>query len=257
MKTKDVGDFLLEKFPLENCQNWDKCGWQFLFDTKFLGATICLDLTNDVLDFALKNSSNLIITHHPFFFYQTKKEEYAYSPYKKKLTFLLKKKLISVISLHTNFDSKENQTAFSIIKQCGFDFDKIEKIDEFNILFQTSADFNEILKKISLNTNLTTFRSNVEKNFFPKKVAILPGSGGILACLQAKKQKADLIITSDLKWSDQITLYHKKIKVLEIPHLIEQVFVFEIERILKEKYSKIPTFTVKLAEILKEMRLSW
>lgn len=258
MKTKEIGDFLLEKFPLENCENWDNCGWNFLFDTEFSKALICLDVTKKVVDFAIKNEYNLIISHHPFFFYPTKKEEFAYSPYKKRLATSMRKSSISVISLHTNFDGSENQTAFSIIKKCGFESSKIKKIDKFNLLIENDKlNFKEILQKISLKTGLTTFRSNFQQNFLPKKIAILPGSGGILACLLAKKQKANLVITSDLKWSDQITLSHHKIKVLEIPHLIEQVFVFEIEEILKTKFTDIETFKLQLPEILKEVKLSW
>ncbi|MXR56544.1 Nif3-like dinuclear metal center hexameric protein [Mycoplasma flocculare] len=257
MQTKIIGDFLLEKFPLKNCENWDNCGWNFLFSTQFTSAVICLDLTKEVLEYAIMKNANLIITHHPFFFYPTKKEEFMYSPYKKKLAFLLRKNLISLISLHTNFDGTNNQTAFSIIKKCGFKSSKIEQIDKFNLLIENSLDFTEILKKISSNTELRTFRANFTRNFSPKKVAILPGSGGILACLAAKKSKANLIITSDLKWSDQLTLYHKKIKVLEIPHLIEQVFVFEVAKILKNKFNQIETYKFELPEILKEIKIKW
>ncbi len=72
MKTKVIGDFLLEKFPLENCQDWDNCGWNLFFDFEISKVLICIDLTESVLDFAIKNNYNLIISHHPFFFSHTK-----------------------------------------------------------------------------------------------------------------------------------------------------------------------------------------
>ncbi|WP_069098710.1 Nif3-like dinuclear metal center hexameric protein [Mesomycoplasma ovipneumoniae] len=257
MKTKVIGDFLLEKFPLENCQAWDNCGWNLIFDSEIFKVLICIDLTKSVLDFAIKNNYNLIISHHPFFFYPTKKEEFQNSPYKKKISSLLKKHSISVLALHTNFDSTNNQTAFSIANQWDLDASGAIKIDDFNILIDNNLRASEILKRISLNSNLATFRANFSQDFLPKKVAILPGSGGILACLLAKKQKANLVITSDLKWSDQLTIKHHKIKVLEIPHLIEQVFTDKISQILQEKFKNIEIHSFKLPEILSEVKIKW
>ncbi|MBG0731032.1 Nif3-like dinuclear metal center hexameric protein [Mycoplasma sp. 'Moose RK'] len=255
MKTELIGNFLLEKFPLSNCQKWDNCGWNLFFDSQFKGLIICIDVTKEVLEFAIKNDCNLIISHHPFFFYPTKKEEFLYAPYKKNLNFLLKKHKISVFSLHTNFDGTENATAFSIAKILDLKFSKVEKIDEFNLLFHVKLKYTEILKKFRFNANLETFISNIEQNFLIKKLAILPGSGGILPCFAAKKMKADLVITSDLKWSDQLAIFHRKINVLQISHLIEQSFIEEVVQILTTKFAKIKILKFHLTEILKREKI--
>ncbi|MBT1321730.1 Nif3-like dinuclear metal center hexameric protein, partial [Mycoplasma bovis] len=59
----------------------------------------------------------------------------------------------------------------------------------------------------------------------------------------------DLIITSDVKWSDWLTYSELQTPILEISHLSEQAFVYDIYSQLKEHF---PDRNISMVEIDKE-----
>ncbi|WP_434337005.1 Nif3-like dinuclear metal center hexameric protein [Mesomycoplasma conjunctivae] len=253
MKVEQIGNFLLEKFPLEKQAPWDNSGWNLLFDEQVNKILITLDLTRDIIKKCIKMKVNLIIVHHPFYFFSSKKDEYLKAPYKKSVTSLARKNKISILALHTNYDFSNQATAYSIIKQLNLDTSNAEILDPANLLIKLDLDFNSMVQIIKKAIKIKHLQSNVTKNYKLKKVAILPGSGGIEAVLNAKKHKADLVITSDLKWSDQLAIDQHKIKVLQVSHLIEQCFIYNISDILKENFAKIEIHTILQKEILENI----
>lgn len=235
---KEIINFLNLEFPLELAEKWDPTGPLFLFDenSKIRKITLCLDLTDEILNEAIISESNLIITHHPFVFNSTLKEEYKQAPYKRKMIKKIKTNKINVISLHTNFDGKNNSTAYAILNQLNLS-DSIKILDQYNLMIEHNTNFEDFVKLLKSNLNLNNLQTNVDKNYKIKNIAILPGSGGIEAALLALKNKADLIISSDFKWSDLLNLLHyPKMKLLIVPHLIEQFFINTIFEKLQNKF---------------------
>ncbi|UVD81950.1 Nif3-like dinuclear metal center hexameric protein [Mycoplasma iguanae] len=243
----NIINFLNKKYPLENAEKWDPVGFSFHFHDNFKKILVCLDVTEDVLKFAQDNKVDTIISHHPFLFYETLKEEYAKAPYKRKMVKKIKESKINIFAIHTNFDSAKDGTAKQIIKNLKIKPEKIIQLDNYNLMIETKITLDKLILKLEKN-NLKNLASNfdLEKDLNQeiKKIAILPGSGGIEAVINAKKFKANLIITSDLKWSDWLVIksFNKKVIVLEVAHLIESAFINRISEILKKQNDKLEVF---------------
>ncbi|AHH45419.1 Nif3-like dinuclear metal center hexameric protein [Mesomycoplasma bovoculi] len=252
---KNVVDFLKFKFTSEFAAPWDTEGLEVPSAQKTLDKIlVALDLTQKVLEQAITSKVGLIIIHHPFFFYETKVDEYKKAPYKKVIYSKLRKEGIAVYTLHTSYDSTNHSTANAILKNLGLQVYEKKAIDNYNLIVDVKTNFNLVVSAVQQNLKLLQLQSNVTKNFVVKKLAILPGSGGIEAVLTAKKNKADLVLTSDLKWSDWLTIEAQKINVLQLSHLVEQHFVFDIKQILNQHFPKIQTIIYLANEIFANIR---
>ena len=105
IKIKDVYNYLTTLYPLENASTFDqgKVGLQFgSMEDEVKKVIICLDTTNDVIDEAIKNGANLIISHHPFMFSPLLNLNYE-SNFGKKLLKIFNNR-INMMAFHTNFD---------------------------------------------------------------------------------------------------------------------------------------------------------
>lgn len=104
MKVSTLVDFFDRLYPFALAEEWDNVGL-IVGDSKadVSGVLFCLDATHDVLDEAIANGCNVLVTHHPLIFRAVKRVNAA-----ELQGGLIAKALqhgISVISLHTNLDS--------------------------------------------------------------------------------------------------------------------------------------------------------
>ena len=89
--------------PVEFAENWDNVGFLVGNEQDDVGKILlCVDATNDVLEEAIKKEVDMIISHHPFIFY-TSKRIVSSDPKGANIIELLKNG-ISVYSAHTNLD---------------------------------------------------------------------------------------------------------------------------------------------------------
>jgi putative NIF3 family GTP cyclohydrolase 1 type 2 len=44
-----------------------------------------------------------------------------------------------------------------------------------------------------------------------------------------------VVITSDIKWSTQITATEMNIKLIQVPHSIEQVMIYHLQKLISNK----------------------
>ncbi|TNK81576.1 Nif3-like dinuclear metal center hexameric protein, partial [Mycoplasmopsis pullorum] len=108
--------------------------------------------------------------------------------------------------------------------------------------------FNDLIQKLKTDLLLSDFRTNVsdlEMNL--SRIGILSGSGYITEVNNFSRLNYDLIITSDIKWSDWINYDQIGAKVLEVPHLDEQVFVWDVYEQLRSKFPEINLNFMNLA----------
>ncbi|UWV84486.1 Nif3-like dinuclear metal center hexameric protein [Mycoplasmopsis felis] len=96
---------------------------------------------------------------------------------------------------------------------------------------------------------LSEFRTNViNHNQKFKKICFLSGSGYIGQINQLVLNGIDLIITSDLKWSDWINYQEIKANILEIPHLDEEVFAFDLQEQLNNELPDLKVIVKKIKQ---------
>ena len=94
--------------------DWDNSG--FLLgkrDADIKNVLVVLDITNDVLDFAIENKIDLIVSHHPIIFSSIKRvtDENLLGSYILKIL----ENNISVIAMHTNFDIAKGGMAYIVM----------------------------------------------------------------------------------------------------------------------------------------------
>ncbi len=104
MKIKHILQELEDFAPIPLQENYDNCGIQLGNEEQLAtGALLCLDVTEDVIDEALENGCNLIISHHPLLFSGLKN-----ITGKNQVERIILKSIkndIVIYAAHTNFDN--------------------------------------------------------------------------------------------------------------------------------------------------------
>lgn len=149
---------VLEKdFPLDLAEDWDNVG-HIIGDKKDIikRIQISLDLTENVLNRAIENGVDLIITHHPPIFSSLKKINDNTLIGRKILKLI--RHGINVYSLHTNLDSaKEGLNQYVAEKLEGKNIKVLEpiKYDVYKLAFYTpKTDYGKIKKILETDKNL-------------------------------------------------------------------------------------------------------
>lgn len=103
MKVSDIINKLESLSPPMFAEGWDNSGLNCgRLDTEVTKILICVDVTDAVVNQAIKNEVNLIISHHPLIFKGIKKvsdQDFI----GRRITGLIENK-ISLYAMHTNFD---------------------------------------------------------------------------------------------------------------------------------------------------------
>lgn len=144
-------------------EKWDNSGVQIIIDSEEIGKILLsLDITENVVDFAIKKNCNLIISHHPLFFSGIKSINYRKSS--GQIIIKAIQNNINIISLHTNMDKSVEGLADYFCK----------KINLKNIKPLSSKLFHSLYKVVTfipedfLDEFLTFFqKANIEvfKNY--------------------------------------------------------------------------------------------
>ncbi len=105
-KVKDIIGIMERHFPLHLAAKWDNAGLQIgSREQPVQTVVVALDMDQQVLQYALSQKAELIITHHPLFFKGIKAIDYNNS--QGRLLQAIIAAGISVYSAHTNLDAGE------------------------------------------------------------------------------------------------------------------------------------------------------
>lgn len=234
-------NLMKKNFPYQNAASWDFVSFALKYKNHnplIKKIVFCLDLDSKNLQKILRLNPELVITHHPFIFNQKITDDLKEYSYKKKIYKKILANKIAVFNLHTNFDFTNSATACAIFEKI---FQHKTKQKKWKILTPGSLTFSwensteNLVLLFKKNTKLVDFRisRNLKLTEKIKNVTIFPGSWSFKEIVKIKQiTKNDLIISSDIKWSDWLAFEEQKIKVLEVPHLIEQFFYEKVKQIL-------------------------
>lgn len=252
-KVRQIVDFLLRKYPLDLASSFDvgKVGLQFgSLSKKVKKVMIALDGTSAVVDEAIENNVDLLITHHPFLFSPILNLDYN-SPLGKKMLKVFKHEL-NLFSMHTNFDCALDGMNDLLATILGFDnvyavpevptadsFMRIGTIDELSL-----AEFAYLVKE-TLNEETVRVVGDLDSKI--KKVAVLGGSGGSY-CVAAKKLGCDCIITGEVKQNNAIDAIEYGMNIVEVSHSVEALFKEYIKKMLEEAFPEVD-FILSTADI--------
>ena len=210
IKTESIISMLESYASLDLAESWDNSGWQINLHHDYTNKVlVALSLTKDVLEQAITNDCDLIVTHHPLIFHKLSKIDD---------TVLVQaiKHNICVYSAHTNMDKTYGSTTDALAGVLGLknlvtinEFIKISNIkdevalDEFVGKVKQSLG-SERMKLINPN-NIETVRN----------VALCAGSGGSYIKLLADYD-VDLFITGDMKYHAALEV--RDFAVLDVGH---------------------------------------
>ena len=104
MKVKEITSYLESKVPVCYQEDYDNSGLLIGNpEDQVTGALLCLDITEEVFDEALKKNCNLIISHHPLIFKGIKK--LTGSDFVQRLLIKAIREKVAVYAIHTNLDN--------------------------------------------------------------------------------------------------------------------------------------------------------
>ena len=137
MKLFEISNYLDTRVPLAFQEDYDNCGLLIGDkEAKINSVLVCLDCTEEVVDEAIQNNHNLIISHHPLIFSGVKK--ITNSNYTEKIIAKAIKNDISIYSMHTNLDNIYGGVSFKIADKIFLENTKILK-PKTSILSKLSA----------------------------------------------------------------------------------------------------------------------
>lgn len=211
----------IEKYAsLELAESWDNSGWQIDLGHDYTNKVlIALSLTRDVLEQAITNDCDLIITHHPLIFNSMKK---ITNP----LILETIKNNICVYCAHTNLDKTYGSTTDALCGVLGIQ--NLVTVDEFVKISHLKDEIalNQFISNVKQAMNLEQVKlinpSNIET---VKNVAICAGAGGSFIDV-LRNYDVDLYITGDIK-------FHKALEVdgfavLDIGHFESELPVLPL-----------------------------
>ncbi len=215
----------INKFaPFNTADSWDNSGLLIgSMDQEVFNVLIALDITEEVVEEAIQNKCQLIITHHPFIFkgVMTITEH----NYVGKLLQRIIQNRISVIAAHTNIDRSTTHGINLFLAQAYRLEDCLSLNEEqgYGIVGNLSAPLN-LDSLITLTKSIFTIDIIKVSNYQLKdisKIAICSGASADFM-EDALSHSADLYITSDIK-------YHEAQKVLGSNMILFDIGHFESE----------------------------
>ena len=225
MLCRDVMNVIEKEYPLNYALSWDNVGLLVGRDDKEVKKIyIALDATDKVIDEAVKNGADMLITHHPMIF----------SPIKKihNLDFVggrilkLIQNDISYYAMHTNYD------VLGMAELSG----KIMDLQNGEVLDVTYTDEEGNLEGIGRIGNLEKDMTLEECCVYVKhrlelgslkvfgdmqkkvhRLAISPGSGKSSIAVALEKG-ADVLVTGDIGHHDGIDAVEQGLAVIDAGH---------------------------------------
>jgi len=244
MKISEIAKCIETIAPLNIQESYDNCGLLIghLNDdvTKIL---LCLDVTEEVLQEAISENCDLIVSHHPMIFFGVKKID------SKSLIYQAIQNKIAIYAAHTNLDSAKFGVSMILAEKLGLKNLRILKKNAVDENFGMGAigtfdnglselDFLDLVKKVCQIPTVKHSKLGQKKSI--KTVALCGGGGSDLRG-DAIAQNADAYISSDFK--------HWEFHTLNTPLLLVDAGHFETEQyatdILHTELSKqFPNLTI-------------
>ncbi len=222
MKSSDVMNYLDQLYPQYLKASYDNVGLMIGSKNKEVKRIyLCLDLTREEMNEALKYNADMIITHHPLLFHPLYSIDLDNDP-----GSIIKDLVIHNIPLyamHTNFDTVrmndflgkklglKDLSLLSEKENCGV----VGTINPMNL-----KDFINLVKK---EFELKEVSYVGDSDVVIETVGLTAGSGSSMM-VDAFLKNVDIFLTGDLSYSRAIEAKRMHLNVLNIPHYVEHLY---------------------------------
>ena len=246
VKIKQVVDALEHYAPLPLQEGYDNAGLQVGLTeaVEMSGALLCLDVTEAVVDEAIRKGCNLIVSHHPLIFRKLARisdENYVQRTVRKAI-----KNDIAIVSMHTNMDAAKGGVNFKIAEKLGLrnlrffggekEIDGVkggegvigEITDETDALHADGIAADDLVLMLRERFQAECVQCNQLLRRPIRKVALCGGAGSFLldAAIAAG---ADAFITGEMHYHEFFG-HEQEIQICVIGHYQSEQFTSEIFR---------------------------
>ena len=253
VKIYQVVDALEHYAPLPLQEGYDNAGLQVGLTeaVEMSGALLCLDVTEDVVDEAIRKGCNLIVSHHPLIFRKLARisdENYVQRTVRKAI-----KNDIAIVSMHTNMDAAKGGVNFKIAEKLGLrnlrffggekEIDGVkggegvigEITDETDALHADGIAADDLVLMLRERFQAECVQCNQLLRRPIRKVALCGGAGAFLLDA-AIKAGADAFITGEMSYHEYFG-HEQEIQICVIGHYQSEQFTGEIFRsIIQENF---------------------
>lgn len=232
----------LERFaPLPLQEDYDNAGLQIgLTEAEISGALLCLDVTEETVDEAIRKGCNLIVSHHPLIFRRLRRiagEDMVQRVVAKAIV-----NHIVIVSMHTNMDAAQGGVNFKIAEKMGLHnvhFMSTKMVDGVECGSGVIGEFEEpiaaddfiILLKKAFCVECVEANQLLRRPI--KKVAMCGGSGSFLLD-EAVEAGADAFLTGEMHYHEYFGR-EQQIQIAVIGHYQSEQFTSEIFRDIIER----------------------
>lgn len=244
---KEIREFMTDWARDEYQLSWDNSGSQIEFDNETDSVVVGMDLTDELVDLAIKNGSKLIVTHHPMFFSGVK--NIIENTYIGDNIIKLIENRISVFSYHTSMDIADDGVNDSLFEKLMLKNKEVLTYEEEKPMglvgeLNRAHDLKGLLDGLRDILDLENIRVYGKDKKEINKVAIMGGAGAEFL-KEAIKMGADAYITGDVKYHDGQSAYENDIILIDIGHFHSEKFIIpKIEKNLKNKFGDLEVHTL-------------
>ncbi len=248
MTVKEITTAIEEFAPLPLQESYDNAGLQVGYgDSRVNAVMLCLDVTHEVLDEAIKRKCDMIVSHHPLIFHGLKHLTGASET--ERIVIKAIKEGIAIYSAHTNLDSTWNGVSHEMAHMLDLhDIEVLSPIDGNpqaglgvigNIVPTPKL---ELLRRIKEKFGVKSLRYSTQSSAIVAKRIAMCGGAGAGFIKRAIEMGADMYITGDVKYHD-FTTWGQDIVIADIGHYESELCSMKIfSRIIREKYPDLVVY---------------
>lgn len=248
VKIKEVIDALERFAPLPLQESYDNAGLQVgLTEVDVSGALLCLDVTEAVVDEAVRKGCNLIVAHHPLIF--RKLSQITDATYVQRTVIKAIQNNITIVAMHTNMDAAKGGVNHKIAEKLGLTsirtFGNIKRVlspitselvegaEGLMGDFTTPIAADDLIIMLKKHFDVECVQANQLLRREIKTVALCGGAGSFLV-EAAVKAGADAFVTGDMSYHEFFG-YEQVIQLCAIGHYQSEQFTSEIFKEIIER----------------------
>lgn len=222
MKNRQITDAIEQFAPKTLAEPWDNPGLMIgSLTDECKGVIVALDLTKDVVNQAVQNDCNLIVTHHPFFFSAIKSIDTDES--KGEIIRDVLKNRLTVYSAHTNLDECESglcMTLATLLKGRDLVPDGVGVVCEIE-----PTILKEFAKHVADTLKDDSVKYTGDDNRIIRKVLCICGGGASDSAYAHAKEVADVFVTGDFKHHLYVASENDDFPIVEFSHYHSEIIV--------------------------------
>lgn len=249
IKCRDIAKLIEGFAPVNLAQSWDNVGLQIgSYNKEVKRIMICLTVTSEIVNSAINNNVDLIISHHPILLKGI--NSICSDDLRGDIIYKLIKNDISVYISHTNMDITDggvNDCLAEVldlvnvknINQCKMELNgKSYGLGKIGLL-NSPQHFKSFINTVKRKLDIETLRYIGDINRVVRKAAVFCGSfDGNLSSIV--KENADVLITGDIKFHTAVDAEELGLCVIDAGHFKTEILIVpRIKQLILKEFSNI------------------